>query len=54
MIDVVLEQESALAKALSADKNTRTPVLTSQDREVPEGVQASSGTPSGFADTLGR
>lgn len=53
-IDVVLEQERALARALSADKNTRTPVFTSQDTEVPEGVQESSETPLGSADALRR
>lgn len=48
MIETVLEQESALAKVLSADKKTRPFVPSWQDIEVLEAVKKSSETPSGL------
>lgn len=52
MIERVLEQERALAKVLSADKKTRSLVLTWQDIEVLEAIQKALKPLQDFTDAL--
>ncbi|RXN16574.1 zinc finger BED domain-containing 1-like protein [Labeo rohita] len=52
MVERVLEQERALAKVLSADKKTRSLVLTWQDIEVLEAIQRALRPLQDFTDAL--